>query len=214
MFAARPCRRLISPDVLRQLSRQAGQVRFPRRNVQLRFQHTETGSSSLPRLVQPSIWHSIIPKALRSRREGKVTLGEKKSTNPASYFIWIYLFIGSQAIRIIGVQNEFKIFMRKAEVKIERLREVVEKLQKGEPVDVEKALGTGDEMQEREWEDAMRELEMEDQLWQSNRHKRREEKAKREAEAQDASPVSEPSVGEPGTELPPQTPTQQTPGFY
>lgn len=42
--------------------------------------------------------------------------------------------------------------MRRSDVRIGLLREVVEKLQKGEEVDVEKVLGTGDAEREAEWE--------------------------------------------------------------
>lgn len=41
--------------------------------------------------------------------------------------------------------------MRKAEAKIGLLREVVERVQRGEEVDVEGVLGTGEEGREGEW---------------------------------------------------------------
>jgi Family of unknown function (DUF5321) len=80
--------------------------------------------------------------------------------------------------------------MRKADLKLVKLREVVEKLQRGEEVDVEKALGTGDEAQEREWEDALKELEDEDRMWQKNYRRRQEMKDRLAKEQQDADPVS------------------------
>ena len=77
--------------------------------------------------------------------------------------------------------------MRRAELKVTKLREVVEALHKGEEVDVEKALGTGDEGREREWEEALREIEHEDRLWHTNRQKGKEDKSTaREEAAQDA----------------------------
>jgi hypothetical protein len=172
-----------------------------------------SSSEHLPRLAQPSIWQSIIPKSLRTRDKRQLPT-EKKPPNPASYFIWIYLFIGSQAIRIIGVQNEYKTFMRKAELKIAKLREVIEKLQRGEEVDVEKVLGTGDEIQELEWEEALREIENEDKLWQANRLKRREAKAKQEAEEQEASPINESSDKTFKADESTSAPIQAPPGFY
>jgi Family of unknown function (DUF5321) len=88
--------------------------------------------------------------------------------------------------------------MRRAELRIGKLRQVVEALRRGEEIDVEKALGTGDEAQEREWEEALKEIEAEDRLWQTNRQKRKEERAKaREEAAQEganedtASPVND-----------------------
>jgi hypothetical protein len=104
--------------------------------------------------------------------------------------------------------------MRKAEVKIAKLREVIEKLHRGEEVDVEKILGTGDEAQELEWEEALREIENEDKLWQINWQKRREAKAKREAEEQEASPINESSDKATGVDKSTSAPIQAPPGFY
>lgn len=174
-------------------------------------------------MVQPSVWHSIVPRALRSRLEKAAESNQKRAPNPASYFIWIYLLIGSQAIRILQLQNEFNTFMRRADLKIEKLREVVEALQSGDEIDVEKVLGTGDETQEREWEDALREIEDEDRVWQTNRQKRREAKAKasedaaREAEKDTASPVN--SAIDEVDKVEEEAPSEQdsrprAPGFY
>lgn len=101
--------------------------------------------------------------------------------------------------------------MRKAEAKIAKLREVVEKLHRGEEVDVEKVLGTGDEVQELEWEEALREIENEDRVWQTNKQRRREAKAKQEAEEQEASPINESSDKVYGSA---DAPVQAPPGFY
>ena len=114
----------------------------------------------------------------------------------------------------MGVQNDFDTFMRKADLKLNRLREVIEKLQKGEAVDVERVLGTGDEIQEREWEDALRELEEEDRVWQINKQKARAESERLAREQQDANPVNESSDKAYGlkahqSHLPP-----RSPGFY
>ena len=91
----------------------------------------------------------------------------------------------------MNVKNDFKTYSRKADLKIQQLREVVGKLQRGEAVDVEKILGTGDETQEREWEEALQELQKEDRIWQSNRQRRREEQEHRAKEEQDANPVND-----------------------
>lgn len=60
---------------------------------------------------------------------------------------------------MIALKKDFSTFMRRAEVRIGLLREVVEKLQRGEEVDVEKALGTGDAEREMEWDEVLREIE-------------------------------------------------------
>lgn len=60
------------------------------------------------------------------------------------------------------------------------LREVVEKVKAGEDVDVRKALGTGDEKAEAEWEAMVKELEESDGLEEGWR-RRRERKEARDA---------------------------------
>ena len=54
---------------------------------------------------------------------------------------------------MLTLRNEYSSFNRKADQKIALLKEVLDKVQRGEKVDVEKVLGTGDEDQEKEWED-------------------------------------------------------------
>lgn len=179
--------------------------------------HASSQNSLLPKLAQTSIWHSIVPRSLRDRWSQTDKFGKKKPINPASYFIWIYLLIGSQSIRIMGIQTEFDTYMRKADLKLKKLREVVEKLQKGEAVDVEKALGTGDEVQEQEWEDALRELVEEDRVWQNNKKRAREESERLAQEEQDANPVN-PSIHKDQAATIDITPSATTPrpspGFY
>lgn len=55
---------------------------------------------------------------------------------------------------MLGLRNEFANFNRSADAKLDLLREVIGRMQKGEKVDVEKLLGAaGDEGREREWEE-------------------------------------------------------------
>lgn len=65
---------------------------------------------------------------------------------------------------MIALKRDFNTFTRRAEVRIGLLREVVEKLQGGKEVDVEKTLGTGDDAKEKEWEKMLREIERDDIL--------------------------------------------------
>jgi hypothetical protein len=78
-----------------------------------------------------------------------------KDWNPATFFIIIFLLIGSMSINMIALKKGFEAHMRRSDVRIGLLREVVEKLQKGEKVDVEKVLGTGVPEKEAEWEAGM-----------------------------------------------------------
>lgn len=54
---------------------------------------------------------------------------------------------------MIALRNDFLAFSRKTDAKIGLLREVLERIQKGEEVDVKGLLGTGDAQQESEWEE-------------------------------------------------------------
>ncbi|KAK8138182.1 hypothetical protein PG984_001562 [Apiospora sp. TS-2023a] len=120
--------------------------------------------SSAPTIAQPSFWKSLVPKPFRHRKEPAVDWGvpkkpRSKEWNPATFFIIMFLFIGSMSIQMIALRRDFNTFTRRAETRISVLREVIEKLQRGEHVDVEKALGTGDAEREKEWEEVLKELE-------------------------------------------------------
>ncbi|KAK4106664.1 hypothetical protein N658DRAFT_512437 [Parathielavia hyrcaniae] len=114
-------------------------------------------------VAEPSFWKSLVPKPLRSQSSS--TPGKKikpsKGWNPATFFIFIFLLIGSMSIQMIALRKDFATFVRQSDVRIGLLREVVEKLQRGEKVDLEKVLGTGDEEKELEWEAVLKEIDRE-----------------------------------------------------
>ncbi|KAI0914420.1 hypothetical protein F4823DRAFT_354150 [Ustulina deusta] len=148
-------------------------VRTPKvlRSIPFLNQHHIRRQSSAPSVAQLSFWKSLIPKPFRPNPKPTVDWGtpekkkpKSKEWNPATFYIVIFLFIGSMAIQMIALKRDFATFMRRAEVRIGLLREVVEKLQRGEDVDVEKALGTGDAEKERQWEEVLREIERDDIL--------------------------------------------------
>lgn len=96
----------------------------------------------------------MIPRFIRNRGIRKEKKPNKSNEwNPATFYIVIFTLIGSQAIRMIMLKNDYANYRRSTDAKIELLREVIEKVKRGEKVDVEKLLGTGDEAKEREWED-------------------------------------------------------------
>ncbi|KAI0887446.1 uncharacterized protein GGS22DRAFT_109596 [Annulohypoxylon maeteangense] len=125
-------------------------------------------ASSAPSIIQPSFWKSLVPKPFRRSEQaadwGAPKKPKSKEWNPATFYIVIFLFIGSMSIQMIALKKDFDTYVRRAEVRIGLLREVVEKLQRGEEVDVEKTLGTGDAEKEKEWEEALREIENNDIL--------------------------------------------------
>nr|POF09103.1 hypothetical protein CFP56_76445 [Quercus suber] len=78
---------------------------------------------------------------------------------------------------MIGLRREMLNFSRQTDARLALLREVVQKVKNGEPVDVRRVLGTGDEKHEAEWEEVVKELESTDMLWEDKvkRDKRRAE---------------------------------------
>lgn len=111
--------------------------------------------SSLPRVAQPSIWQSIIPKFLRKSNDSPSPekIRRTKEWNPATFFIVMFLLIGSNAMHVIGLQNEFTAFSRRADAKIGLLKDIIERVQRGDDVDVKGLLGTGNPEKERAWEE-------------------------------------------------------------
>lgn len=92
----------------------------------------------------------MIPRPLKERpSKPKKT----REINPATPYIVLGLLVGSQAIQILWLKQERGREMRRAEAKIGVLREVVERVQRGEDVDVERVLRTGDQEGEGEWAD-------------------------------------------------------------
>ena len=106
---------------------------------------------SIPRILQPSFWASMIPKPFKSLPDNVA----RKEWNPATPYIVLGLLVGSQAIQILWLKQERAHNLRRAEAKIGVLREVIERVQRGEDVEVEKVLGVGEGGSEREWAEGM-----------------------------------------------------------
>lgn len=74
---------------------------------------------------------------------------------------------------------------RKAEAKIGVLKEVIERVQSGESVDVEGVLGVGDGENEKAWAEVLKEVKDEEALFRSKK-KRQASRQAAEAAAEDA----------------------------
>ncbi|PTB67897.1 hypothetical protein BBK36DRAFT_1115282 [Trichoderma citrinoviride] len=96
---------------------------------------------------------------MRKENRNKVKAKAKKDWNPATYFIVMFLFIGSMSIQMIALRNQTERYMRQSSLRLAQLREVVQRIQNGEDVDVEKVLGTGDPQKETEWEEMLQAIE-------------------------------------------------------
>ncbi|KAL8952718.1 MAG: hypothetical protein Q9222_001367 [Ikaeria aurantiellina] len=154
--------------------------------------------SSLPRVAQPSLWQSIIPKFLRrpDRTQTPEKAQRSKEWNPATFFIVMFLLIGSNAMQLLALKNEFAAFTRRADAKIGLLKEVIERVQRGENVDVKGLLGTGNPEKEREWEQGeyiIKEIEEEDRLWQAKARRRQNKESSAGSELHDEEKPSSPT---------------------
>jgi hypothetical protein len=121
---------------------------------------TSAVTQHLPRVAQPSLWTSMVPKPLR--RTPKSALDHQKPhwfrtfwSNPVTPILLLSLLVGSQAIQMLTLKNEMFAYSRRTEAKIGVLRDVIQRVQRGEDVDVEGVLGTGDAAKEEEWFDGM-----------------------------------------------------------
>ncbi|KAF3004128.1 hypothetical protein E8E13_004702 [Curvularia kusanoi] len=165
---------------MRQLLRTSASCRatlLATRNYSLAPSLPHTRFISTPTILRPSFWASMVPKPLRERASAP----RSREWNPATPYIILSLLVGSQAIQILWLKQERAHSLRKAEAKIGLLKEVIERVQSGEDVDVEKVLGTGDEASEREWAEVLREIKDEEALFQSKKKRR----ALREAAAKE-----------------------------
>ncbi|KAI4203663.1 MAG: hypothetical protein LQ350_001664 [Teloschistes chrysophthalmus] len=111
-------------------------------------------------------------------------------------------------MHMIGLRNDFTAFSRRADAKIGLLKDVIERVQRGENVDVKGLLGTGNPEKERAWEEVIKELEEEDRLWQANA--RRRQKKEKSSSAYDPNEKKEPSS--PGSSDGPDAETATTAG--
>ncbi|KAL7276083.1 hypothetical protein RUND412_000930 [Rhizina undulata] len=128
-----------------------------------------TGSRFIPRFLNPSLYVG----SLKKKKKALAGKEKPKEWNPATFFIVIFLFIGSQAIQLIALKHSHADNMRRADAKIGVLKEVIQRIQNGEEVDVELMLGTGNEKEEKSWEDVMKEIEEEDARWTAKQRKSR-----------------------------------------
>ncbi|KAI5304786.1 hypothetical protein KEM56_005932 [Ascosphaera pollenicola] len=140
-----------------------------------------TRSIHLPRILDPNLYRAIIPKGWSVKPENDAESGRLPPTrNPALYYTIIFLLIGSQAIHLLVLRKEREGFERSSDARIRVLKDVIGRLQRGEDIDVKKVLGTGDEKQEKSWEELIREIE-EEEMWR-RRDARAADAAKREAQ--------------------------------
>ncbi|KAF2399357.1 hypothetical protein EJ06DRAFT_582708 [Trichodelitschia bisporula] len=145
-------------------------------------------TEKLPRVVQPSLWTSLIPKALRrstpTPHTPRPSMLRNFLSNPYSTIILLGMLVGSQAINTLQLRNDTVAYTRAADAKIWLLRETIGRVMRGEEVDVGRALGAGDPVGEREWAEVLGYVEA-DQSVQSRKRRRAARKAGEEGIARD-----------------------------
>ena len=133
----------------------------------LRTNHLYTRAyGAIPRVAKPSFWQSLIPKPLRHTQQPTNSAPVRRTSpskpwNPATFFIITFLIIGSNSINLLAVRKDALSFSRQADARIATLKEAIERVQRGEDVDVKRLLGTGDPTAEQEWEEVLKELKQE-----------------------------------------------------
>ncbi|PHH87761.1 hypothetical protein CDD83_8439 [Cordyceps sp. RAO-2017] len=136
------------------------------------LRHSSTAPATV---IDAGFWRSLIPKPLRKENREKRAQGQSKEWNPATYFIAMFVLVGSMSIQMIALRKQTDTYARQSRVRLELLREVVERIRNGEEVDVEKVLGTGDEQKEADWEEVLRAINRDEA---SRKRTRVEEKPK------------------------------------
>ncbi|KAG5933768.1 hypothetical protein E4U53_000876 [Claviceps sorghi] len=111
-------------------------------------------------VTDAGFWKSLIPKPFRkeNRRTGK---GARSGDwNPATFFILMFLLIGSMSIQMIALRKQSERYQRQSTVRIGQLREALRRLRNGERVDVGKLLSGADEAQrDTDWDEMLKAME-------------------------------------------------------
>ncbi|EMR08487.1 hypothetical protein PNEG_03313 [Pneumocystis murina B123] len=106
-----------------------------------------------------------------SKKETKLI---KKSFNSNIIFIVLLIILGSQANNILSIKQEFNEFETQIDAKISHLRDLIDRIQRGENLDISKELGTGIEEKEKEWSKVIEQVINEDDQWEQIKIRKRE----------------------------------------
>ncbi|KAG6030405.1 hypothetical protein E4U19_005043 [Claviceps sp. Clav32 group G5] len=118
----------------------------------LRF--SSTGPLSV---ADPAFWKSLIPKPFRKENRKHGNGKKSKEWNPATFFINMFILIGSMPIQMIALRKQSKEYDRQSSLKIARLHETLRRLRNGEEADGDEILGGVDEAQkDLDWAELLR----------------------------------------------------------
>jgi len=77
------------------------------------------------------------------------------------------MIFGSQAIHLLHIKQSYSEYLVWSKSKIGVLKDIIERIQNGDEVDLKKELGTGDQKSEASWDELVREIERESRAWRS-----------------------------------------------
>lgn len=115
---------------------------------------TRSSSNGPATVVDRGFWKSLIPKPLRTEARKGSKSKRPQEWNPATYFIVMFLFIGSMSIQMIALRNQTERYERQSTVRLGQLRNALAKFKSGESVDMDKLMGTGEPQKEADWEES------------------------------------------------------------
>lgn len=109
----------------------------------------------------------MIPKAIRERNSRPKqpkqpkpkTAPEAKAGDtdwsPQTFYIIALLIIGSNAMKLVSERQTAAAYSRNTKARIGILKDAIERVHRGEKVDLKRIFGTGNEQDEEEWEEGM-----------------------------------------------------------
>ncbi|TWU73564.1 hypothetical protein ED733_004372 [Metarhizium rileyi] len=120
-------------------------------------------------VVDTGFWRALIPKPLRRENRKGIKESKTKGWNPATFFIVMFLFIGSMSIQMIALRNQSARYNRQSTVRIAKLQEALRKLQNNEEVNLDKLLVNTEESQKDvDWEEMLKAIEENDESQKAN----------------------------------------------
>ncbi|KAF2663111.1 hypothetical protein BT63DRAFT_130169 [Microthyrium microscopicum] len=145
-------------------------------------QRRYVSESTLPRIAQPSFWSSIhvVPKFLRrspadTPKPAQSDAFRRWLAHPSTHLIILAMLAGSQAIQILNLKSDMDTQQHDIDRQLDKLKDVIERVQRGETVDVKEALGTGNPVEEAKWAQVIETL-ADDRRWLSRAQNRRRDK--------------------------------------
>ena len=106
-------------------------------------QARHSSSSGRASVLHSSFWASLLPRRFRLGAAAAQPAVLSHRRQEATSFVVLSMFVGSMAIHQLTARREAETFARKSARRVAQLKDVVDRLQRGEQVDMVAALGSG-----------------------------------------------------------------------